>query len=306
MPLSIICCNRSVFMKQELKKRIIIILFVLFIGCFSGFCIVQYIKQKEEKIERETLAAAEYFLLASTYTSSLNLTVETIIQIELQDHYQPIDSAAEILKDFVDHDLIDPLKYIIELDNYTKYKPIFEPIRKIIAKLAYFDHDFFEILEGETTRVRYIDKNTFYYQSKKNVLTKDNWTTLFENYKKKKFIKDSYFIDALWSHPTARAILQSKGIQKPIENEQFLKIYKESYKELEPYVLEILTDIVPDFCNFVLETEQYKMVDFDTVLLTYEIRRRAYMEDSGYYDGAIDMKKFFKILEENNYPKLYF
>jgi len=277
-------------MKQEVKKRILMLSFVLFICCFGSFCIWKYLDQKHQKIERETIAAAEYFLTASTYTSSLNMIIETLIQMELQDQYQPIDSASEILMDFVECDLIEPLKYIIEIDDYVKYKPIFEPIRKVIAKLAYFDHNFFEIFE-DNKRVHYLGKDTFLYQSKKNVLTKDNWTTLFENYKKEKKIKDTYFIDALWNHSTAQAILKSKGIEEPAENKEFSKIYKESYKELEIYVVEFLKEFVPDFCNYVLETEQYKEVDFDTILLSYEIRRGAYMEDSGYYEKILSNSK---------------
>ncbi len=290
-------------------KKIYIVLIIIILCC-CGYCIVWFTKEQELRLKQESLDLISSYLERTAKTSSIQGIVSDLIQKELQDQYMPVDSAPEILQDFVDHDLVEPLKYIITVDNYRKYVNIFDPIRKVISELAYFDHDFFEMLEGGNTKVHYLNKDTFYYQSKKNILTKENWSILFKAYQKEKKLQDSYFIDSLWSHPTARAILQSKGIKNPIVDEQFLKIYKGSYKELEPYVIEILEKIVPDFCNFILEKEGYKQVDFDTVLFTYEMTWTAYMPDingaGAYYNAKVNMTKVYETLTENNYPKLYY
>jgi len=274
----------------------------------------QYKQEKENDIKERTNNIISRKLMVVEREETFEDFVVGLIDYEYENEINPLLTPNQVINEFLEIMNIEPFTYIEQVEDYKKYVAIFSKIREVIVTVSFHDKDFNEdsIFYQEDGNNFEIDlgNHRYQYQIKKFILSKENWVQLFERYKQARGLKNNFYIEKLWKNSFTHIILSKKNISQETWYKNFNQLYKKYYVDLEPYILEELTSIIIDFCDYILEKEQYKQISLDTILLTYKeewTNRIPNLEGLGeVYQSKLNIKEIYSFLDSKGYPKLYF
>lgn len=304
-------------MNQKVNSRFIFLI-VLLLLLVTSIIIYNLYKTEKEKYESRNDFARASTIMTLSYNKEFSLFYPTL-RIVQSLTTEPKLSKEELILDFAKSDMIPILKFLQKENESESLVNAFERLGIFIS-----DYNYITIKERENIFIRqengeyYNEKDGYYeYYTAKKVISKQGFNQLYFEYLQSINYNDvlDYIADKLYDIKKINSQYSLKEIKNLIYNSDF-------YEEYESDIVEIISDDLIDFCEYVSENYFYedssktlsyelkKDIDFEEITISFKMKKhdRIYSSVSKYetYNYTLDLEDVFSQIKNLGYPLIYF
>lgn len=306
-------------MKKINRNKLFVIVLIVGFSLIGLFFLYDYIKKEKDNYKLYNDFTRANQVMTLSFNKNFLLQFDTIRSIQSSNFDIKI-SPGGLIYDFANYKIVPILNFMNRKVEDEYLKEAFLIFSEFIANFNTAKMGDRENILVKQSNGDYFKKedNIYKYVVKKEVISKNEFNKLYDNYLQSIGISDTI-------NNFVKNLIEVDSINSKYNYNQLLKIinnnYVEFYSNYESEIISIIAKDLIEFCNYLnedyLEIDQsgevppkiIKNIDTETIILNYNftLLDRVFVPYSKYYlySYQLDLENVWLQLELLGYPKLY-